>query len=615
MTVTDPVAPGVGSESAGTASVVSAAPAAPAVPASSGPWPWLALKSGWAFVQAAGYGIAAVALTFYLWVARAGRMLARLTGPAGRFMWNRIAAASRALGRWSWGRGRMTRRLRVRRRVRVTLWLLAGVCWWLVAGWAGAPTGDRLVAALTVTGLGLIPGLTRATFALLAPRLYHRFDAWTFRRGLASWVRGRWPDVAEKCGLAVSNQDGTRTTPKIKTTTALGVVNVTVPVLTGQTTRTVMDAGEAIATAYGAHSFEVRPDGPSRVVLRLFLTNALTTARTAVTPAGVSIDGVPAGIRLDGAKYDLRIRGRHTLVVGASGAGKGSVFWAVAGGLAPAIRERLVRVWAIDMKKGVEAGMGEGLFHATAYTHARALAILRALVEVIEERGAAMRGKSRLHEPTPGDPLHVLIIDELADLLAYSDFEVKREAERLLSIILTQGRALGVVAVGCVQNPRQEALGGTRNLWTQKIALRLDTADETEMVLGSRARTAPADLISRDAPGTAYAVNDDDGTVSMVRFDYWPDDLVRHVAATYPSPTSAGLPAANPAPGPWGNPLDSLDGLNGLDDDGGQPRFKRSPRKTTRDRAAKASAAVETDNTAADVMPVAVAQTQKETNS
>ncbi|GAB3158033.1 hypothetical protein GCM10027059_02020 [Myceligenerans halotolerans] len=610
MTVTDPVTPGAGSESAGTAATaaVSAAPPAPAVPATSGPWAWLAIKSVWAFVQAAGFGLAAVVLTLYIWAARAGRMLARPVRPVARFVWRRLAAASRALGRWCWGRGRTTRRLRVRRRVRVAAWLLAGVCSWLVAGWAGAPAGDRLVAALAVTGLGLIPGLARATFAALAPRLYLRFDAWTFRRGLAAWVRREWPEVADKCGLAVLNRDGTRTAPKIKTTTALGVVNVRVPVLTGQTTRTVLDAANAVATAYGAHSFEVRPDGPARVVLRLFLTNALTAARTAVVPAAVTIDGVPAGVRLDGARFDLRIRGRHTLVVGASGAGKGSVFWSVVGGLAPAITARLVQVWAIDMKKGVEAAMGEQLFHATAYTHARAIAVLRALVAVIEERGTAMRGISRLHQPTPGDPLHVLIIDELADLLAYSDFEVKREAERLLSIILTQGRALGVVAVGCVQNPRQEALGGTRNLWTQRIALRLDSDAETDMVLGSRARTAPADLISRDAPGTAYTVNDDDGTVSMVRFDYWPDDLVRHVAALYPAPDLADLAPANPAPNPWGNPLDGL----GLDD--GALRRRRSPRKSTRDREAAKAAAVETDN-ATTVAPVAIVPAPKETNS
>lgn len=583
MTVTRPVTPS-GSEPAGTTSVVSAAPAVPAVPTSSTPWLLLAAKSVWAFVQAAGYGTATAALTFYLWATHAGRILiARPAGPVARFIGRRLAAAGRAFGRWCWGKGRSGTRGKVSRkvwrRVRVVVWVLMGVaCWWAAFTLGIGSTGSQIRTALVVAALGFIPGLLRAVFALLAPRLYARFDAWTFRQGQRWWVRERWPVVAAACGLAVRDKDGDERTAKIKTSAVPGVVTVRVPTLTGQTTRTILDAGEAIATDFGAHSFEVRPVKPGLVALRLFLTNALTTPRTARVPSVVDLDAVTTGVRLDGAAFRLRVRGRHTLVVGASGSGKGSAFWGLVGGLAPAIPEGLVRVWGIDMKKGVEAGMGEALFHAVAYTHANAIAILAELVKVIERRGVEMRGRSRLHVPTSGDPLHVLVIDELADLMAYSDFEVRREAERLLSVILTQGRALGVVVAAFVQNPRQEAVG-MRNLYTQKIALRLDSATEAEMVLDSRARTAPAELIDPDAPGTGYLVNED-GTVSLVRFDYWPDDLIKHTARAYPSPTSADLAPANPAPDPWGNPLA---GLDGLDLDTPAPR-KRSPRKNPRNR-------------------------------
>ncbi|RPF23428.1 FtsK/SpoIIIE domain-containing protein [Myceligenerans xiligouense] len=587
MTVTDPVTPS-GPESAGTTSVVSAAPAAPAVPntsASTSSWPWLAARSLWAFVQAAGYGTTAAALTLYLWAVRAGRILIlRPAGPLARFVGRRLAAAGRALGRWCWGRGRSGKRGKVSRkvwrRIRVAFWLLAGAGFWWAAWSLGiGDTGSQIRTALAVAALGFVPGLLRAVFALLAPRLYARFDAWTFRQGQRWWVRERWPVVAAACGLAVRDKDGNEHTAKIKTSAVPGVVTLRVPTLTGQTTRTILDAGEAIATDFGAHSFEVRPVKPGLVALRLFLTNALTTPRTAGVPSVVDLDAVTAGVRLDGAAFRLRVRGRHTLVVGASGSGKGSAFWGLVGGLAPAIPEGLVRVWGVDMKKGVEAGMGEPLFHAVAYTHADAVAILAELVKVIEHRGVEMRGKSRLHVPTSGDPLHVLVIDELADLMAYSDFEVRREAERLLSVILTQGRALGVVVAAFVQNPRQEAVG-MRNLYTQKIALRLDSATEAEMVLDSRARTAPAELIDPDAPGTGYLVNED-GTVSLVRFDYWPDELIKATARAYPSPTTADLAPATPAPKPWGNPLA---GLDGLDLDTPTTPRKRSPRKNPRNR-------------------------------
>jgi S-DNA-T family DNA segregation ATPase FtsK/SpoIIIE len=129
----------------------------------------------------------------------------------------------------------------------------------------------------------------------------------------------------------------------------------------------------------------------------------------------------------------------------------------------------------------------------------------------------------------------VLVIDELAALIGYSDPDLKREATRLLSIILTQGRALGVVVFGCVQDPRKETVT-MRTLFTQTVALRLLNGDETRMVLGDgMAALAPAHRISPTAPGTAWLI-EDDGTVDRVRADYWPDPLIRTVAAAYRSP-------------------------------------------------------------------------------
>ena len=245
------------------------------------------------------------------------------------------------------------------------------------------------------------------------------------------------------------------------------------------------------------------------------------------------------GRRQDGTDWWLPLLGRHTLVVGCSGSGKGSILWGVCGGLAPAVSADLVRLWGIDLKKGVEIGMGAGLFCATATTAEAALPVLSGLLSVIDVRGRGMAGVTRLHQPRPGDPLHVLVIDELADLIAYSEPEIKKEASRLLSVILTQGRALGVVVVACVQDPRKETVG-MRSLFTQTVALRLRTADETRMVLGDgMAAHAPAHRISPAAQGTGWVV-EDDGSVDRVRADYWPDPLIRHIAATYPAAAPGG---------------------------------------------------------------------------
>jgi S-DNA-T family DNA segregation ATPase FtsK/SpoIIIE len=176
--------------------------------------------------------------------------------------------------------------------------------------------------------------------------------------------------------------------------------------------------------------------------------------------------------------------------------------------------------------------MGAGLFSTHAYTPDDALGVLKALMKVIDERGRVMAGTTRLHEPTVGDPLHVLVIDELAALTAYADSSIRREAERLLSEILTQGRALGVVVVSCVQDPRKDVVS-MRGLFTQTVALRLRSSDETVMVLGDgMTRIAPAHRISPTYPGTAWVV-EDTGAADRVRADYWPDELIRDLSRRY----------------------------------------------------------------------------------
>jgi S-DNA-T family DNA segregation ATPase FtsK/SpoIIIE len=198
--------------------------------------------------------------------------------------------------------------------------------------------------------------------------------------------------------------------------------------------------------------------------------------------------------------------------------------------------------------------------------------VLAELLAVIDARGAAMVGRSRLHEPSPGEPLHVLVIDELAALTAYADPDTRRDASRLLSEVLTQGRALGVVVVALVQDPRKDTVS-MRGLFTQTVALRLRSPEETRMVLGDgMAALAPAHRISPAAPGTGYVVGDD-GTVDLVRADWWSDELVRQVAEAYP----AALPVAA-AGGPTPEVADVAAPVAISD----RPRKPRSPRTSRR---------------------------------
>jgi S-DNA-T family DNA segregation ATPase FtsK/SpoIIIE len=71
---------------------------------------------------------------------------------------------------------------------------------------------------------------------------------------------------------------------------------------------------------------------------------------------------VPVGRREDGQPWAVRLRGSHTLVAGATGAGKGSVLWSLIRSLGPGIRDGLVRLWVLDPKGGMELAPGAPLF-------------------------------------------------------------------------------------------------------------------------------------------------------------------------------------------------------------------------------------------------------------
>ncbi|MBW0011544.1 MAG: cell division protein FtsK, partial [Pseudonocardiales bacterium] len=106
-----------------------------------------------------------------------------------------------------------------------------------------------------------------------------------------------------------------------------------------------------------------------------------------------------------------------------------------------------------------------------------------------------------------GQPFVLLIIDELADVIAYQpDNTLRKRANAALQSILSQGRAPGVCVIGQIQDPRKQVID-CRHLFPTRIAMRLDEPEQVDMVLGDgvRERGAAAHEISEDTPGVAWA--------------------------------------------------------------------------------------------------------------
>ncbi|SIC45767.1 cell division protein Ftsk/SpoIIIE [Mycobacteroides abscessus subsp. abscessus] len=371
------------------------------------------------------------------------------------------------------------------------------------------------------------------------------------------WAHISWRRLCKRCGLSASEQvtrrdrDGRQVAstrwfhPRLVGTEVTATsLHLMVRARMGQTVEDLERAVPAIRDAAGAHSARSVVVSPGTLRIELVMREQLSTVGHAAPPTGVATARVTLGRCENGKPWTLPLSGRHTLTVGCSGAGKGSIFWGIAGGLGPSVAAGVVRLVGIDLKYGIELSVGSGLFTKIATTEADAVETLAALEKLMNKRGNAMAGRMREHSPTKTSPLVVLLIDELAGVTAYmSDPALRKEAAAALSRILTKGRALGIVVAAFLQDPRKEVLP-MRGLFTQTIALRLRSRDEVAMVLGDgMTDSAPAQRISPDRPGTGYVIAED-GQVTKVRSDFWSDEQIRSTAKQYGRASSPGKKAA-----------------------------------------------------------------------
>ncbi|GLX05452.1 hypothetical protein Misp03_23790 [Microbispora sp. NBRC 16548] len=147
----------------------------------------------------------------------------------------------------------------------------------------------------------------------------------------------------------------------------------------------------------------------------------------------------------------------------------------------------------------MELSFGRALFGTRYAADPKECAdLLDEAVSVMQERADRFAGLQRSHTPTVDDPFVLVLVDEVAFLTAYqSDKGLRQRITAALATLTTQGRAVGVGVMAALQDPRKEVMN-IRNLFPDKIALRLDESEQVDMVLGdgARDRGALADRIS-----------------------------------------------------------------------------------------------------------------------
>ncbi|NGY61634.1 cell division protein FtsK [Lentzea sp. NEAU-D13] len=269
-----------------------------------------------------------------------------------------------------------------------------------------------------------------------------------------------------------------------------------------------------LAHSFNARSCRVRVLKPR--LLELDFIHADPLARPVPVPrlddsADVDLKKLVVGRTETGKPWRLKLLGSQILVVGVPGAGKGSVLWSIIWQLAPAIRAGLVRLVGIDPKGGMELGQCPDAFDKVVYDNGPdAVELLEEIAAEVKARASRYRGVRRLWTRSAGEPFTVLVVDELADLIAYQqDKQLRERASRAVQTISSQGRAPGVATVALVQDPRKEIVS-FRHLFTTRVALRLDEPIQVDMVLGDgvRQRGAAAHEISENTPGVAWLKED-----------------------------------------------------------------------------------------------------------
>lgn len=371
---------------------------------------------------------------------------------------------------------------------------------------------------------------------------------------LLSCYRRHWQPAMAMTGLASMYGD-TEYLPRIRKIHSNKYADrVLVELLAGQSPADVEKVTDALAHTFGARRCAVRVDRPRRVWLDFFHADALLDPIPALpVPETPDFLALPLGRHETGLPWVLRLLGTHVLIAGATGAGKGSVLWSIARSLGNGVRTGTVRLWGIDPKGGMELSFGRRLFDRLAYDSTESmLDLLDATVAFMRERQRRLLGLTRSHEPSQDDPLLVLVVDELAALIAYVDRETRKRASDALQLLLSQGRAVGVLVVAAVQDPSKEIIA-FRDLFPARIALRLIEAPQVEMVLGkgARDRGAECDRIPASLPGTGYVVLEGVREPARVRAAYVSDldlaDLQQHYTPGAPDPIQLADDGTTPA--------------------------------------------------------------------
>jgi S-DNA-T family DNA segregation ATPase FtsK/SpoIIIE len=241
------------------------------------------------------------------------------------------------------------------------------------------------------------------------------------------------------------------------------------------------------------------------------------------------------GINLRGEEVFTSWVERSGLFGGEPGSGKSA---AANDLLLAAALDPTVRMYLADGKAGADITPFEPIatMFDTDGDPDKLLAILQHIwdVEIKERRALAKEHGSRklTEEMAAADPrvcLAVLLVDEWSSYGAAADQKIRQEMERLLRLIVQQGRALGIITLAATQKPDGDSVPtGIRDILSIRWAMRCLTPQASDTILGQGYASAGhnAQDILKSQRGVGIYLDGEGAEPELVRGDYYDDDQV-----------------------------------------------------------------------------------------
>lgn len=244
---------------------------------------------------------------------------------------------------------------------------------------------------------------------------------------------------------------------------------------------------------------------------------------------------IPMGINLRGQAVDTSWVERSGLFGGEPGAGKSA---AANDLLIAAALDPSVSLYLCDGKAGADITPFEQIaaMYDTDGDPERLLEILDHIwtVEIPRRRALAKEHGSRkltaaMAAKDPRVNLAVLLVDEWSSYGAAADRKVREELERLLRLIVQQGRALGIITLAATQKPDSDSVPtGIRDILSIRWAMRCLTPQASDTILGQGYAAAGhnAQDILKSQRGVGIYMDGEGAEPELTRGHYYDDDEV-----------------------------------------------------------------------------------------